>query len=356
MRPKLFSWRFNYLMRVLHVLPSNKISGAENVVADIIAMFRGEIEMVYTSPRGTIEEALKDREITYLEIESFDIGHLKKIVDFVKPDIIHTHDFKASILVAMSEKDIPIVSQIHVNSSDLTKVNLKTLLYRMCSRRFSKVITVSSSIMENYIFRDSIKNKTTLLPNVLYKPRVEKLISKDLQDYDFDFIYVGRLAYQKNPERIANVASLVLKNIPESKFGVVGEGELKARMIEIFEDEGVIDRVTFTGNLPYPYKALKSSKALLMCSRFEGTPITALEAMSLGVPVVSTPVDGMTNIMPNSTLFSDDDIKLAKNVTDLINSNKFHSKHSMLVENEFNELNNIDQYKKILTEIYEQIL
>ena len=50
-------------MKVLHLLASNKYSGAENVVCQIINMFNGEVEMAYCSPIGEIENSLKDKEI-----------------------------------------------------------------------------------------------------------------------------------------------------------------------------------------------------------------------------------------------------------------------------------------------------
>ena len=54
-------------MRVLHLLASNKYSGAENVVCQIIDMFKGEVEMAYCSPNGTIANSLKDKNVTFIQ-------------------------------------------------------------------------------------------------------------------------------------------------------------------------------------------------------------------------------------------------------------------------------------------------
>lgn len=343
-------------MKILHVLPSNRISGAENVVADIIMMFKEDIEMSYTSPKGPIIKSLEDREVPYIPLEKFDRKNLRKVIKEYNPDIVHAHDFRASILLSSMGINKPIVSQIHVNSKDLKGVNAKTILYRFFSSRIDKVITVSNSIMEDYIFSNSIKKKNKVIPNILYNPRITKLIQKDSKDYDYDFVYVGRLAYQKNPERVATVASKVLKMIPTAKFGVIGEGDLKENMETIFYNEGVTDQVEFTGNLSYPYKALKQSKCLLMSSRFEGMPITVLEAMSLGVPIVSTPVDGMNDLLPDTDLFSNDDIKLANNIVELINSSEVYVKESLEVSKRFVQINDIEGYKSQLTDIYQSLI
>ena len=47
-------------MKVLHILASNRFSGAENVVCQIVDMFKGEIEMAYCSPDGDIRNSLKE--------------------------------------------------------------------------------------------------------------------------------------------------------------------------------------------------------------------------------------------------------------------------------------------------------
>lgn len=200
------------------------------------------------------------------------------------------------------------------------------------NNRINHVITVSKSVLENYIFNTSISDKTTYLRNVLYPDRIKKLIDFDSQDYCFDFVYIGRLSYPKDPERVAIVASEVLKNNPTVTFGVVGDGEYKDKMKKIFIKENVQDQVTFTGNLRYPYKALKQAKCLLMCSKFEGTPIIALEAMSLGTPIVSTPVDGMVELFEdnnnNGGILSDKNIDLINGVNLLINDKDSHSSYS----------------------------
>ena len=53
-------------MKVLHLLASNKYSGAENVVCQIISMFKDEVEMVYCSPNGEIENTLRDKKIKFI--------------------------------------------------------------------------------------------------------------------------------------------------------------------------------------------------------------------------------------------------------------------------------------------------
>ncbi len=81
------------------------------------------------------------------------------------------------------------------------------------AKKAKRVIAVSESCINDYIFKKVIEKKTIVLKNIIYSKRLELLINKNSENYLFDFIFLGRLTDQKNPERIAKVASAVLKRI-----------------------------------------------------------------------------------------------------------------------------------------------
>jgi len=341
-------------MRVLHVLSTNRLSGAENVAADICMMFDGEIEMAYCSPRGSIENDLNVRKVEYLPIEKLTYSELKKIVKQYKPDVIHAHDVRASILAALFYRNSKIVSHIHVNSYDMRKISIKSILYALFSFFFDKVLVVSESCYNDYIFKNLISSKYIYLRNIIYPKRIELLKENDKNRYDVDFVYIGRIAYQKNPRRVATVASLVLEKLPDVKFGIIGDGDLKHEMVDVFRSANLLDRVEFYGWLKYPYKALESAKCVLMCSLYEGLPISVIEAFALGVPIVSTPVDGLVSIVRNghNGLLSNNDEELANFAIKLISNEKLYSNISNNCKESFYNINSVDNYKRQLIEIY----
>lgn len=94
-------------MKVLHVLQSNRYAGAENVACTIIKMFQQSqenIEFFYISPNGKIKEILDKEKIKFIPIKKLSYLQLKKIIDEIKPDIIHAHDFKSSVLCSFFYK------------------------------------------------------------------------------------------------------------------------------------------------------------------------------------------------------------------------------------------------------------
>lgn len=341
-------------MKVLHVLSTNRMSGAENVAADICMMFDGEIEMAYCSPNGSIENDLNDRKVKYLPIEKLTYFELKKVVKQYKPHVIHAHDVRASILAALFSKSSKIISHIHGNSYEMRKISLKSIIFSIFSIFFDKVLVVSESCYNDYIFKRAISSKYLYLRNIIYPKRIELLKEYDKNRYDVDFVYIGRIAYPKNPRRVAAVASMVLEKIPEIKFGVIGDGDLKHEMVDVFKSANLLDRVEFYGWLKYPYKALENSKCILMCSLYEGLPISVIEALALGVPVLSTPVDGLVSIIRNrhNGLLADNDQELVNFAIELMTNGKIYSNMSKNCKESFYEINNVSTYKQQLINIY----
>ena len=143
-------------MRILHLLQSHRFSGAENVVCQIIGMFKGEngFEMAYCSRDGQIKEALKERDISFYPIKEMSVSEVKRVVKQYNPDIIHAHDITASVLAILvaSGRTCKVISHIHVNNLNMAHINKKTLLYGMISPRFSHIFWVSRSCYDSYVF------------------------------------------------------------------------------------------------------------------------------------------------------------------------------------------------------------
>ncbi|WKY43528.1 glycosyltransferase [Eubacteriaceae bacterium ES2] len=342
-------------MKVLHVLNTGKISGAENVASDICMMFKDEFEMAYCSRQGSIREALDARGVKFLPISNLTVKELARVVEEFSPDLIHAHDVRATVVA--SRLSLPFISHLHVNNDDMKKITLKALLYRMTAKKAKKIIAVSDSCLNDYIFASAIKNKTVVMNNIIYSRRLEKLTETAVPEKIFDFLFLGRLVDQKNPQRVARVAAGVLKKRPTSSFAVIGEGDLKAQMEAIFIEAGVNDRVVFTGNLASPYGILKNARCLLFCSRFEGTPIAALEAMFFGVPIVSTPTDGLLRLIEHEQTgyLWDQDEDLIKSILRLIDDQACFREIALASHERFKVLNQEGTYHDQLKAIYQSI-
>lgn len=344
-------------MKILHLLCTNKFSGAENVVSEIISMADKDYKMIYVSPDGPIRRSLKERNVPYLNIERFNIVSIRKAIKVYKPDIIHAHDIRASIFAALSTFKIPIVSHIHCNFNTMRKLSIKSVTYRLFLHRFNRVFAVSSSTLEEYRFKNALKKRCIVLENVINKNQLVQFVNNDKCNYDFDYVFIGRLTDQKDPKRIISITSKVKEKIPKVKVGIIGDGELKNDIAQLINKKRLTDNIILCGYLNNPYRVLKQSKLLLMCSKYEGLPMTALEAMLLGTPVVSTPVDGLKTIIKNgySGFLEHDDNCIADRIINLL---KERDKRMYISENArktIEKSNNIENYWSTLKNVYDNL-
>jgi glycosyltransferase involved in cell wall biosynthesis len=334
------------------------LSGAENVAAEIINMTKEDIEMVYVSPDGDIKLSLKNRNIPFIPLSEYNVKSVKKIIAQWKPDLIHAHDVRASIYSAKATKKIPIVSHLHCNFKNMNALSLKAIIYRMYLRFFSHVIVVSKSTLSEYVFSKSLTKKSSVINNVIDKNRIIMNVDKDDKSYNYDVIFVGRITDQKDPIRFVRIASQVCRKIPHVKFGIIGDGKLRVDMEKNIENLGIKGNIEFCGYLENPYKVISDAKVLLMCSKYEGLPITALEAMLLGTPIVSTPVDGLKNIITNGLngYFETSDELLTQRVYELLTNNELHREVSIAAQDKAKRLNNLNDYKREIVNVYNTAL
>lgn len=346
----------NKTEKVLHLFPSSSFSGAENVACQIIKLFENEIEMVYCCPTGPIIKNLEERNVKHIPLEKFNYSSLKKVIDEFKPTIIHTHDIRAGILASLFSNRCKIISHIHGNHEDMRKTNLKTILYLLASPKFKHIFWVSNSCLSNYKFSSKIKHKSSILYNIINPDDVIKKADTDENTYDFDIIYLGRFSYAKNPKRLIDILSLLKEKKPCIKCALVGTGELYDETLNYSSEKGLENNVKFLGFQSNPYKILKSSKVSLMTSVFEGTPMSALEAMALGVPIVSTPTDGLKDVITNdfNGFLSDDNEEFVNHVINILENEELQKKLSQNALKFSREYNDLSKYKDAIRFEYEK--
>jgi glycosyltransferase involved in cell wall biosynthesis len=108
---------------------------------------------------------------------------------------------------------------------------------------------------------------------------------------------VGRFAYQKAPEVMLEAAMKVLSRSPKAHFVYVGDGPLRDRLVRGMEAREARHRLHLTGIRRDVPAALAAMDVFALSSRYEGLPRVAVEAMAMGKPVVTTPADGVVDVV-----------------------------------------------------------
>ena len=342
-------------LRVMHLISTDVFSGAENVACQIINLFKNNQEyiMTYCTVIGKNEEALKCRDINTTELDRFNLKSIKKAYSSFKPNIIQAHDPKATIAAVLTNKKKNIISHIHSNHRYMRKITLKSLIYHFyIEKHITGIIWVSNSAKDEYVFAKNIPKTlpSYVIQNVVDGNQLKSIAKTDKNNYNFDIIFLGRLEDVKDPLRFIRLIGKI-RHHQEIKVAMVGDGSLRNQVEEEINKLSLNKNIILFGNQINPYKILLNSKILVITSKYEGMPMNALEAIACNIPVVSTPVDGLLDIIDKNYLFSSDlefeeiIIGLLKN-TDKINNYKEKLK---LIDS---TMNNITSYKINIEKLY----
>ena len=346
-------------MKVLHVLASNKYSGAENVACQIIDMFKNDrdIEMAYCSPEGSISETLKDKNILYIPIKKLSLSEIKKVIKEYNPDVIHCHDLKA-VVVCSNFKNIKKIAHIHVNHPKMSKLSLRSIIAKYALKKSNHIFWVSDSCFNDFIFKKSFKSKSDVLNNIISIEDLEKKIDKDREKYEYDVVYCGRLTEQKNPMRMIDIFEKLKLKKQNVKIVVCGNGDLFDDFKNEIKNRGLEDNVQMLGFVANPFDIIFHSKIMILTSYFEGTPMTALESLALGTPIVSTNIDGMKKLITNgyNGYLYETNEEAVEIIIDLINNEQKLLKLKKEAKDFSEKYNDKKTYKSILCEKYEELL
>lgn len=346
-------------MKILHLLNSNQFSGAENVVCQIIDMYKNDnnIEMIYCSPGGPIAETLAERKIHFVPLNKLSVSELKQIITDEKPDLIHAHDFRASIIAAAARGKTPIISHLHNNSPWLKKYGTYSFVYGATCRKYKAILTVSDSVFDEFVFGDKFSDKLTVVGNPVNIREIQSKVSNRSIEKTYDLGFCGRFSYPKNPEGFIEVVNILRKELPDIKAAMVGSGEQFDEMKELIKQKGLENVITLYGFLKNPYEVMKTFKILCMPSRWEGFGLAAVEALALGVPVVCSDVGGLSGIVNDECgkVCKSDDEMLEECAYLLSNENKYIYKSEKALQRA-EQLDNAGKYKETISDIYAKVL
>jgi len=110
---------------------------------------------------------------------------------------------------------------------------------------------------------------------------------------------VARLAYPKDPLLFLQIAKEVLKEAGNAKFVLVGDGPLMEKCRNFVETEGLQENILLLGEKS-PLEARElffAFDVFVLLSKFEGMPITVLEAMFAGLPIIASKVGGIGELV-----------------------------------------------------------
>ena len=170
----------------------------------------------------------------------------------------------------------------HFNFYENNGSSLRALARKIDAKFSDYIITLTEEDKNNYLNNLKIIGKIDYIYNPMEIKEVKKcsLHSKQI-------VSVGRLTYQKGFNMLIDVAKDVLEKNKEYKWLILGDGEDKNRLQEKINKYNLQDRLILKGKVSNVEDYYKNSSLYVMTSRFEGLPMTLLEAKSYKMPIVS---------------------------------------------------------------------
>lgn len=305
--------------RVLHVIDSLHLGGAQEVVQNLATCgsprFKHEVATMHG--RGIYWNRLRDAGITVHSLSPHKhlplyLATLPALILSTRPDILHCHLIPSNIIAKPIGflLGVPLVIN-HDHTNDPHRIDNKLLLaLDKSTNRFARhIIAVAAACRDFLIHHESIPpEKITLVPNAIdlrrFSPgtidRRESRAKLGLPPEAPVIAGVGRLNPQKNFSLFLEIAAALSAEMPGVRFLLAGEGPEEPLLREQASTLGIADRVVFAGYVSDTRLVYSASDILLMPSRFEGLPMTLLEAMAMGLPVVASNLDGIAEVITDA--------------------------------------------------------
>lgn len=193
----------------------------------------------------------------------------------------------------------------HVRYPSLNKLKIKIHTFIINSRISSGLVAVSSYTKDQAIEEGIQSEKIIIIHNgikdVSVRPEVFSNLKNEMKSYLHDpiILNVGRLVYQKGQEYFIKAAAKVLESFPDAKFLIAGEGDLRDELETLIQQLNLQSAVYLLGNRRDIPELLALSDMFVLPSRYEGLPISLLEAMSSGKAVVCSNIPGVSDVVKN---------------------------------------------------------
>ena len=326
---------------------------------------------VLSKPGGPLVEEVKKNNFHYIPINSLRrnlsfwdvIAFIIMIRIFRKYrfDIIHTHSSKTGFLgrIAGHFARVPkIIHTVHGFPFHQFQPRYVRKFYqameRLASRFCDYVVFVNNSERELAIAKKIVSlNKALTIYNGIEPPDIN-ILKSSMKTDNFVIGSVLRFCKQKNVINTVKAAITVCRVNSKINFVFIGDGEELNECIKIVDDVKMVERIQFPGWQTNIFEWLIGFDVFLLFSKWEGLPISILEAMSVGLPIVASDIKGNNELVNsrNGYLISVNDIdKLTKVLVSFPNKkellNKLGDESLKIVKEKFNLRSFITEYEKI---------
>lgn len=305
-------------MRILYCITRSNWGGAQQHVYSLAMSqlkINNEVYLV-VGESGELTERLKNTSVKVIILKSLQrsirplqdiraVFGLKKIINKINPQILHLHSSKAGVIgrIAAKGNDAKVIFTVHgwafTEGISRIKRAVYTFIEKKMVRYTDKIICVSKydlQLAKNCkVISDENESKAIVIYNGTLPSKYEHVRVK------FHSIpvltMVARFDNQKNQELLLNSISRLDSPI---SLNLIGEGEKLAAMKQYANKLKISNQINFLGFKNNVTDYLNNTDVFILISNYEGLPISIIEAMSVGLPIIASDVGGVSELINNN--------------------------------------------------------
>jgi glycosyltransferase involved in cell wall biosynthesis len=311
--------------RVLHLIDSAGLYGAEKVVLALLQQFKSAD---FPGILGCIRETDKEypeigRKATELGIQvayftmqkglnPVGIYRIQKFIREEAIDVVHSHGYKSDIFSRLLRKQgLSKVATVHGWAKGSASIRVKSYEFfdGLALRSMRRVVAVSDGVKKDLANKGVKTNRIQVIhngietqKNYLKTDSAELRKTFSVSEGDFVIGSVGRLAEVKGHSFLIEAMPSILREIPNCKLLLAGEGPLRSKLEELINHLTLADKVKLLGYTADIDGFLALIDLFVLPSFSEGLPIALLEAMAFGKPFAVSAVGGILEVIDKSTM------------------------------------------------------
>lgn len=296
-------------MKILQIVPAFRVAGAETMCENLCISLKNNGQSVIAVSLYSEHTVITNRleaeniQVVYLgKKPGFDLSIFFKLFHLFhieNPDVVHTHIYASKYALPMAtlcgiEKRVHTIHNIA--QQEQTKVGkiVNKFMFKHCH-----VIPVALSQEIQRTVHDVYNVENEKIP-VIYNG-INLLKCQPKMNYEvidnFKILHIGRFMDVKNHEMMLKTFLILLKRYPNIQLNFVGEGDLLSEIRNMAIKLGIDKKVIFWGMQPNVYSYLHDADLFILPSKFEGLPMTLIEAMGTGLPIIASAVGGIPDML-----------------------------------------------------------
>lgn len=293
-------------MNVVECIPSLQIlNGAENLFVNLCVELTKKVNLyvilLYDGLKPSVKKIFDNNSIKFYflgkqkGIDFIASKKFKKLIISLSPDVIHTHlDCLITYFFAFKfrKEKWKLVHTVHNEASKETTFFNKIIRKQMLKRRILIDIAISDLIKTTLINEYKVNRDIPVIYNGV------PIVHQKKRKKQFDFIICARFVNQKNHMILMKAIQKLNKLNFFPSLICVGDGNL-LNEVKQYVLNNYIKNVFFIGRVNNVYKYLLESRIFVLPSSYEGNPISILEAMEFGLPIIASNVGGIPDIIKN---------------------------------------------------------